>query len=516
MGILRNKPKSKYYEVKLKKFFKKYNYYLIGLDKYFHYYILEQVTSKDVKVLRDRYPDYDRFTILTMDKKNNVVNILNDNNFVQNNPVAREDLELRLLESYEGSTLSIKGLNLYAKYIVYEIVGKKKELVLISEDFSITSPALKNNKTYYVEAYYGYEDHYVLYNKSKPTKCEYTKVEKKDFVLTIGIPVFNTETFIPRTLDSIILNTFPNFKILVINDGSKDNSAKVLDWYAKKYDFIEVHNDEWGGLSHVRNKMLDIVDTKYIGFSDSDDILSPDMYSELYKYIEKYQADVAICKTIERADFNKYSVVLQVPVNEVLVYDYERMAYEKYNRTKYNIFFVSTVNKIMKTEIAKKVRFTENNHYEDTGYTPSVYTYINKFVFVPYIMYVWDKRQRQTTGTYSTSYEALDRDTIYHYLYEGLSYAVYNGKKDNLDYVKYCSIQELLDIYFNQASLTVKSKDELKERIINIINDTDIENNTYIQGRDNVKFQIESITSKFTPPRINIFKDILEELNKKK
>ena len=303
--------------------------------------------------------------------------------------------------------------------------------------------------------------------------------------------------------------------MLIINDGSTDNSAKVLAWYQKKYDFIEVLNDEWSGLSHVRNKMLDIVDTKYIAFSDSDDILSQDMYKDLYKYCERYDADVAICKTIEKDNFNHYNIVLSVPVNEVLVYDYERMAYEKYNRTKYNIFFVSTVNKIMKTEVAKKVRFTDNNRYEDTGYTPSVYTYINKFVFVPYIMYIWDKRQRQTTGTYSTSYNKLDKNTLYHYLYEGLSYAVYNGNKDNLDYVKYCAIQELLAIYHDDGSLSIKSKDELKNKILDIINKTDIDNNKYIQGNEKVKFGISSITSTFTPPKINLLKDILKELNKK-
>ena len=69
MGILRNKPKSKYYEVKLKKILKKYKYYLIGMNMYFHYYILEEITSKEVKILRSKYPKYDRFTILTLDLK---------------------------------------------------------------------------------------------------------------------------------------------------------------------------------------------------------------------------------------------------------------------------------------------------------------------------------------------------------------------------------------------------------------------------------------------------------------
>ncbi len=514
MGILKKQTTSEYYETTIKKFYKKYKYYLIGMDIYFHYSILEEITSKEVKVLRNKYPDYDRLTVLTLDNDNNIVNILNDKDFTQTNPVSHSDLKLRFIESYRGITLSINALNYYDKYLVYEIVDGKKELVLISEDFSITSSLLKKDRIYYVESYYGYETHYVLYNKSSFVKSELATIEKKEYKLTVCIPAYNIELYLPRTLDSIILNTFENFKMIIINDESKDNTAKVLEWYDKKYDFIEVINAKWSGPSHVRNRFLDMIDTEYMAFSDADDILSPDMYKDLYRNIVKYDADVAICKTIEKDNFNHYNVVLQIQTMDPIVYDYEQMAHEKINRTKRNIFFVSAVNKIVRTEIAKKVKFIDTNRYEDTGYTPAMYTFANKFVFVPYVMYVWDKRQRQTTGTYSTSYDDVEMKYIYRYFFDGIAYPVYTGKKDNLECVSYTALEELINYYNNTPNLPLESREEFRKKLIKLVNDVDVEHNKYIQNDEKLKFNISCLKNTFTPPKLNVLKDILDVLNK--
>lgn len=518
MGLFKNKSKSKYFKVTLKKLFKKYKYYLIGMDKYFNYSILEEITDPKVKVLRDKYIDYDRFDIMALDKNNNVAKVHFDNKFTQKNPVAREGIELVFLESYNNYiTLSVRGGALYDKYFVYEIDNNKKQFVLMSEDFSITTPLLKEHHEYYVEAYYRYEDHYVMYNKSPITKCEFTKVEKKDFVLTVCIPAYNTEIFLPRTLDSIILNTFENFRMIVINDGSTDNTKDVLAWYANRYDFIEVRNDEWSGLSHVRNRCLDDVTTKYIAFSDSDDILSPNMYKQLYKYCEKTGAEVGVCKTIEKDNFNHHNVVIKVPTTTYRVYTYDEMCECRWKHSKFNMFFVSTVNKIVRTDVAKKVRFTENNHYEDTGYTPAMYTYVGKFVYVPDILYYWDKRLRQTTGSYSTTYNSIDSSLINRYYYEAISYPIFHGKQDNLEYISYSAIRELLAYYHKHTYFTIESKEEFRQNILDVLKRVDVEHNRFIQNTPKVKFDLECFTSTFTPPKVNILQDIMKEiLNSKK
>lgn len=96
--------------------------------------------------------------------------------------------------------------------------------------------------------------------------------------LSIIVPVYKVEPYLHRCVDSILAQTFTDFELILVDDGSPDNCGAICDEYAAKDSRILVIHKENGGLSDARNAGLDIAKGEYIGFVDSDDYISPQMY----------------------------------------------------------------------------------------------------------------------------------------------------------------------------------------------------------------------------------------------
>lgn len=99
--------------------------------------------------------------------------------------------------------------------------------------------------------------------------------------LSVIIPVYNVEEFLPKCIDSILKNNLDNIEVILVNDGSSDNSGDICDAFAKEYPFIYVFHKENGGVSSSRNLGLDKATGEWIYFIDGDDWISPDTFSIL-------------------------------------------------------------------------------------------------------------------------------------------------------------------------------------------------------------------------------------------
>lgn len=113
--------------------------------------------------------------------------------------------------------------------------------------------------------------------------------------VSIIVPVYNVEQYLPKCIESILNQTYRNLEIILVNDGSTDSSGSICDEYASKDPRIKVLQQKNSGVSAARNYGLEIADGEYIGFVDSDDWLDDDMYSSLVDLAESNQADLAIC-----------------------------------------------------------------------------------------------------------------------------------------------------------------------------------------------------------------------------
>lgn len=99
--------------------------------------------------------------------------------------------------------------------------------------------------------------------------------------ISVIIPVYNAEKFLHKCLDSVLNQTYKDYEIILVNDGSKDNSGAICDEYAAKYDFIRAFHKENGGASSARNYGLKLAQGEYINFVDADDWMELDMYEKL-------------------------------------------------------------------------------------------------------------------------------------------------------------------------------------------------------------------------------------------
>lgn len=117
--------------------------------------------------------------------------------------------------------------------------------------------------------------------------------------ISIIVPVYNSEQYLERCLDSILAQTFTRFEIILVDDGSTDHSGEICNKYAKADPRIHVIHKENGGQSSARNCGLDYVytnsATSYIGFVDSDDWIHFQMYEVLYSILKKHNASMSIC-----------------------------------------------------------------------------------------------------------------------------------------------------------------------------------------------------------------------------
>lgn len=113
--------------------------------------------------------------------------------------------------------------------------------------------------------------------------------------VSVIVPIYNVEDYLEKCLDSIINQTFKDIEIICVNDGSTDNSRKILEEYKIKDSRIKIVDKKNGGLSSARNAGLKVASGKYIGFIDSDDWIDLTMIEKLYKNITVLDTDIAMC-----------------------------------------------------------------------------------------------------------------------------------------------------------------------------------------------------------------------------
>ena len=125
--------------------------------------------------------------------------------------------------------------------------------------------------------------------------------------ISVVIPVYNVEDYLHYAIDSLVNQTHKNFEVLLINDGSTDNSGKLCDKYAQEYDWIRVFHKENSGLSDARNYGVLKATNEWIFFLDPDDYIEPFTFELLTLIQEKYQADLISTKVQTTNEYEKFS-----------------------------------------------------------------------------------------------------------------------------------------------------------------------------------------------------------------
>ena len=388
-------------------------YEVVGMDGLFNILPIKIVKDNKLVIAKKDLENYIKVCVKYMfkDKNSGKEFVLETTNYFD---LTKElnNIDIKAIKSYKGISFSLYSEEVYDKYYVYERKDNEDILLIETEDFQVSSDSFKEGNTYYVEAYKKHDDIYELSAKSDVYTCTLIKRKKTDKIdLSVVIPAFNSELFLSRTIDSVLLSTLEYLEIIIVNDGSTDNSKKVMDWYNRKYaGIVHVKHQENKGLSLARNVGIKMAKGEYIAFLDSDDMVHPNMYKLLVDHGHIHRLDCVIGKVLIRKNINDYYFYLNPNRdygNDNIIYTFEEMIREKEKNSYENIFFVSPCNKILKTSLVKEHPFPDLNRYEDNAYTMMIYSYIDKFGFCKKAYYMWDQRFRSTIGTYSSTYKMV-------------------------------------------------------------------------------------------------------------
>lgn len=226
--------------------------------------------------------------------------------------------------------------------------------------------------------------------------------------VSVIVPVYNVEKYLRKCLDSIINQTLKDIEIIVVNDGTKDNSQDIIDEYTKKYKNIKGYIKENGGLSSARNYGIKRAVGEYISFIDSDDYIKDDMLEKMYNKAKKDDLDIVVCDSIE-------------------IYEDGREVYKKanmhYSDNEVNNFIIAppmACCRIYKKYIFDKIEFEDKILYEDLNLNPLLVNTTNKIGFVEEGLYYYFQRNGSIMNQKKFNDKLLDIFKVLDNNYKGL------------------------------------------------------------------------------------------------
>lgn len=200
---------------------------------------------------------------------------------------------------------------------------------------------------------------------------------KDDFCqISIIVPIYNCAKYLPACLDSLRKQTYSNLQIILVDDGSTDNSAQICNQYVKTdMRFLYFYQTN-SGVSAARNKGLQVATGEYIGFCDADDWVENDMYENLLRFIQDTDADIAVSSYIATAPLEN---VIANKCAESETCDGEKAALYMFDNEKYLGFLW---NKIFKKKVLQGLFFdTSITLYEDMLFLIEAYRRCERVVF---------------------------------------------------------------------------------------------------------------------------------------
>lgn len=187
------------------------------------------------------------------------------------------------------------------------------------------------------------------------------KQNEKTDLISIIVPVYNVEKYITRCVKSIITQTYTNIEIILIDDGSPDNSGIICDDLAKTDNRIQVIHQKNKGLSGARNTGIDVASGLYIAFVDSDDWIDIEMIKVLHNLIKQYNAQISACG-VEMIGDKGHIAYFSDNLEEIILYTRSEAMNELLDDTRIrNVSY----NKLYKKDLFEDIRFPVGKVFED-------------------------------------------------------------------------------------------------------------------------------------------------------
>lgn len=206
-------------------------------------------------------------------------------------------------------------------------------------------------------------------------------------LISIVVPIYNVEKYLKKCIDSILVQTYKNIEIILVDDGSPDNCGAICEEYGKKDSRIKIIHKENGGLSDARNVGIEVAIGKYITFIDSDDYVDENYIAYLYQILKKYKTRISI---ISNYIITSNGKIIDLGLN------YKEESIDKIEALKRMLneegYTVSAWSKLYDIELFKNVKFPKGKLCEDNGTTYKLIEQVENVAFGNKSKYYYLKR----------------------------------------------------------------------------------------------------------------------------
>lgn len=208
-----------------------------------------------------------------------------------------------------------------------------------------------------------------------------------DDLISVIVPVYNVKDYLQECIESIKKQTYNNLEIIVVDDGSTDGSGELCDKLSLTDSRISVYHKKNGGLSDARNFGIKMAKGTYVGFVDSDDYISRDMYMTLWMMCKKYNTEIACARFKTVGDVLSKMVPDETLIEEVLPWDVALNSILSGNSSTKRYITISVWDRLYKKKLIDGIEFPAGRCYEDIMFTTKVFeraqtvAYVNRSLY---------------------------------------------------------------------------------------------------------------------------------------
>ena len=276
--------------------------------------------------------------------------------------------------------------------------------------------------------------------------------------ISVIVPVYNTEKYLSKCLNSILNQTLKEIEVIVVNDGSKDDSQEIIDEFVSKDSRLVSIQKENGGLSDARNAGIDKAKGEFIAFVDSDDYIDSSMFEKMFDLAKKHESEIVLCDLVKvnenGKEFRDLPQSPQLPEKIILSDDF----------TIFGEMSCFACNKIFKKALFENHRFRNGIHFEDIELIPKLVLDSSIISKINEPFYKYFERQNSISKTHTEKgldmFVAVNEVTNYFY-----------QSKYNTFATELKRFQIIQGYYSYLAYLAYVKDKNLKRKMLNVLND---------------------------------------------
>lgn len=319
---------------------------------------------------------------------------------------------------------------------------------------------------------------------------------KKEILISIIIPIYNAEKYLHRTIESVLKQTYGNYELILINDGSTDDSEKICYEYAKNSLNISVINIPNSGVSNARNKGLKVAKGEYIMFLDSDDWIDSDCLQNLVKELKQKKYDVIMFPYIreygnvarkrklfcETKTFSKKEIFDEIFLRLIGPSD------NQINNPSEMDIYNAVWGKIIKSNLAKQITFLDYRTMfgEDLVYNIMLFQRVKSCKYIDNIYYHYNKQNNNSLtkiaydeilSKWDKMYDIIENEFLNNYSYNDKIKIELSERLKRRIYLNRLTITQ--QFFFSDENIKIKNK-KIKEML---------SNNRYMEYKKNIAYK---------------------------